>query len=46
MSLNCKMIISLIDWLKLFMSAILGGFGLTKLCQYTPEMTLSRLRVY
>lgn len=31
MLLNCKMIISLIDWYKIFMLVILGGFWFYKI---------------
>lgn len=31
MLLNCKMIISLIDWFKIFMLVILGGFWFYKI---------------
>lgn len=44
MSLNCKMIISLIDWLKIFMSAILGGFWPYKTVSIYPRNDIKQTK--
>lgn len=44
MSLNCKMIISLIDWLKIFVSAFLGGFWPYKTVSIYPRNDIKQTK--